>query len=64
MKQSENKNFNYPVAINGRMKFQITIPDGVAESTIHEIVSEQGWAQNITIKKIIIFPRKMINIVI
>lgn len=60
--------YEYPVAINGKVRAKITFSLTMREEEIkaavikHEII--QKWIQEQTIQKIIIVPRKMINIVI
>ena len=60
--------FKYPVSINGKVKLQLELPYDWAvehiENHIKKEVSVQQLLQNKIPKRIIIVPRKIINIVI
>lgn len=59
---------SYPIAINGKVRTEMTFPSDVATSLIekqvleHEIVKK--WVQDKVVQKIIIVPCKMVNIVV
>ncbi len=60
--------FNYPVSFNGKMRFVLSLP---ADMTIPEIEKialnapeSEKWLEGKTPKKVIIVPKKIINIVI
>ncbi len=63
----ENK-ITYPVSFNGKMRFKLSLPADMNTKEIEEIVlkeeASQKWIEGKTIKKIIIVPKKIINIVI
>jgi leucyl-tRNA synthetase len=60
--------FTYPVSFNGKLRFQLTLPldmnnDGI-EIAVREAQESQKWLTGKTIKKFIIVPGKIINIVV
>lgn len=60
--------FNYPVSFNGRLRFTIELPVDMLPSEIEKNVliheDAQKWLQGSKPKKVIIVPRKIVNIVI
>ena len=58
----------YPVAINGKTRFQIELPLKISKDEALSIISSDShllkWLENKQIKRIIYVPGKMINIVI
>jgi leucyl-tRNA synthetase len=58
----------YPVSFNGKMRFKINLPADMAHKSIEESVmaheQAQKWLEGKTIRKVIIVPKKIINIVI
>jgi leucyl-tRNA synthetase len=58
----------YPIQINGKLRGHVAYPADTSVSEIEKTVIEQEivqrWAEGKTIKKIIVVPTKMINIVI
>ncbi len=60
--------FEYPVSFNGKLRFKINLPVDMPKDEIENIVlnheSAQKWLQNKQPKKIIIVPKRIINIVI
>ncbi|MFH0867075.1 MAG: class I tRNA ligase family protein [Bacteroidota bacterium] len=60
--------FNYPVSFNGRMRFTIELPVDMLPAEIEKNVlihkDAQKWLQNSKPKKVIIVPKKIVNIVI
>jgi leucyl-tRNA synthetase len=61
-------NFNYPVSFNGKMRFQIELPTGL---TVQEIEKEVMGSEEVlkylngaSPKKIIVVPKKIVNIVV
>ena len=60
--------FEYPVSFNGKMKFKISLPTNISVEEIQKkILSEAKTVQYLegkTPKKIIIVPKKIVNIVI
>ncbi len=60
--------FEYPVSFNGKMRFKIELPVDMDKEEIEKEVlkDERGvkWTEGKQIRKIIIVPRKIINIVV
>ena len=60
--------FEYPVSINGKMRFKKNLALGISNAEIEKAVTEDPeaikWIEGRPIKKIIIVPSKIINIVI
>jgi leucyl-tRNA synthetase len=60
--------FNYPVSFNGKMRFNIELPVGMAKEEITKIVladeRAKKWMGNSTPSNIIFVPNRIINIVI
>jgi leucyl-tRNA synthetase len=61
-------NFNYPVSFNGKMRFNIELPAGLSVQEIEKQVLENEqthkYLEGKTPKKIIIVPKKIVNIVL
>ncbi|MGE9516245.1 MAG: leucine--tRNA ligase [Solitalea-like symbiont of Tyrophagus putrescentiae] len=55
--------FNYPVSINGKVKFKLEIPLDYNNDQIEALILENEKIRDIQITKIIIIPKKIINIV-
>ncbi len=60
-------NYNYPISFNGKTRFQKELPLNVDVKEIEKMVMEdentQRWLDGKTPKKVIIVPRKIVNIV-
>ena len=60
--------FTYPVSFNGKMRFTLELPADMDEKTIEETVlatdAAKKWMEGKTPKKMIIVPKKIINVVI
>ncbi len=60
--------FTYPVSFNGRVRFKLELPVDMQKDEIEKAVLEteqsQKWIEGKTIKRIIIVPKKIINIVV
>ncbi|OFX35720.1 MAG: leucine--tRNA ligase [Bacteroidetes bacterium GWA2_32_17] len=58
----------YPVSFNGKVRFQLELPLSLASSEIEKIALEneqtKKWLDGKQIKKIIVVPQKIINIVV
>ena len=58
----------YPISINGKKRGEITFPTGTAKETIEAAVPDmevvQKWVNGGGIKKIVVVPGRMINVVI
>ncbi len=61
-------NFAYPISFNGKMRFNIELPLTLSVQEIEKIVMEaeqtQKYLEGKTPKKVIIVPKKIVNIVI
>lgn len=59
---------NYPVSFNGKMRFQLELPADMPQNDIEKAVLEaqqsQKWIQEGIVRKIIIVPKKIINVVV
>ena len=64
----QDSTFNYPVSFNGKTRFFKEYPVEMAVSDIEKDVIQsqeaQKWIEGKAIKKVIIVPKKIINIVI
>lgn len=60
--------YSYPVSFNGKMRFKLEMPVDAANNVIEEAVknheSAQKWLEGKTVRKIIIVPKKIINVVV
>lgn len=60
--------FEYPISFNGKVRFKLTIPLAISSAEIETIVKmapeTEKYLAGKTIKKIIIVPQKIVNIVI
>jgi leucyl-tRNA synthetase len=60
--------FEYPVSVNGKLRFKKTLPLGISIAEIEKAVLEDEnalrWTEGKTPKKMIIVPGKIVNIVI
>ncbi len=60
--------FEYPVSINGKLRFKHSFPTDAAPDAIREAIvarpEAQKWLEGKTPKKVIVVPNKIINIVI
>jgi hypothetical protein len=58
--------FNYPVAINGKTRITIALPADAAKESLEEAAKAavEKWMNGQQIKKIIVIPGRMINIVV
>jgi leucyl-tRNA synthetase len=61
-------NFNYPVSFNGKTRFNIELPTTLSNAEIEKLVMEaeqtQKYLEGKAPKKVIIVPKKIVNIVI
>lgn len=61
-------NFNYPVSVNGKLRFQIELPvtmDAKAvEATVLADERMEKWLEGNSPKKVIVVPKRIVNIVI
>jgi leucyl-tRNA synthetase len=60
--------FEYPVSFNGKMRFQIELPLDMPQNEIEQTVlaneRSQKWLEGKTVRKFIIVPKKIINVVV
>jgi leucyl-tRNA synthetase len=60
--------FNYPVSFNGKLRFQLELPNGIspqeAEAAVIAAPESQKWLAGNAPKKVIFVPKKIINVVI
>ncbi len=60
--------FQYPVSFNGKMRFKLDLPVDMGKEEIEKTVlaheQAQKWIDGKTIRKVIIVPKKIINIVV
>jgi leucyl-tRNA synthetase len=60
--------FNYPVSFNGKMRFQLELPATLSAQEVEKNVLEneqtQKYLEGKTPKKIIVVPKKIVNIVL
>lgn len=60
--------FNYPVSFNGKMRFTISLPIGMSNADIEKATlsapEAAKWLEGKTPKKVIVVPKKIINIVL
>ncbi|HET9570468.1 MAG TPA: leucine--tRNA ligase [Bacteroidales bacterium] len=60
--------FNYPVSFNGKTRFMLELPASLGvqeiETAVMNHASSQKWLEGKTPKKIIIIPKKIVNIVL
>ncbi len=58
----------YPVSFNGKVRFKLELPAGLSKDEIEKqaLESEQAqkWLEGKTVKKVIVVPEKIINIVV
>lgn len=61
-------NFEYPVSFNGKLRFKLELPVNLASGEIEKAVLEneqtKKWIEGKQVKKIIVVPGKIVNIVI
>lgn len=61
-------NFNYPVSVNGKLRFQIELPVAMDAQAVESVVLADErmakWLEGNTPKKVIVVPKRIVNIVI
>lgn len=64
----KENSFSYPVSFNGKMRFKIDLPIDMSKEDVEKTVlaaeEAQKWIEGKTPKKVIVVPRKIVNIVI
>ena len=67
-KYTKDTNYQYPVSFNGKMRFKIELPLLLNKAEIEKEVLKSSKTQNYlkekTLKKIIVVPGKIVNIVV
>ncbi len=60
--------FTYPVSFNGKLRFQLELPNGIApqeaEAAVIASPESQKWLAGGAPKKVVFVPRKIINVVV
>ena len=60
--------FNYPVSFNGKRRFDLALPADMAKEEIEKTVlgheMSQKWLEGKAPKKVIIVPKRIVNVVI
>jgi len=60
--------FEYPVSFNGKMRFKISLPVNMAKPEIEKAALEaeeaQKWTEGKTVRKVIVVPNRIINVVV
>ncbi|MCB2207397.1 MAG: leucine--tRNA ligase [Bacteroidetes bacterium] len=60
--------FSYPVSFNGKMRFKIDLPTDMPVAEIEKAAIEaeeaQKWTEGKTVRKIIVVPNRIINVVV
>ncbi len=61
-------NFSYPVSFNGKMRFKLELSVDLSKADIEKAAVEaeeaQKWLEGKTVRKIIVVPKRIINIVV
>lgn len=64
----KENSFDYPVSFNGKMRFKMKLPVNMPKSEIEKEVinakETEKWTEGKTVRKIIVVPNRIINIVI
>lgn len=60
--------FLYPVSFNGKKRFDIELPLGMSQDEMRDVVlaapESKKWIEGMVVRKAIIIPKKIINIVV
>lgn len=60
--------FEYPVSFNGKMRFKIALPADMSKEDVEKAALEaedaQKWMEGKTVRKVIVVPKRIINIVV
>jgi len=64
----KESSFSYPVSFNGKMRFKIDLPIDMEKEEVEKAVlaaeEAQRWIEGKTIRKIIVVPKRIVNVVI
>ena len=67
-KHVKENNFKYPVSFNGKMRFMMELPIDMSKEDIEKSVLEsedaQKWTEGKSIRKVIVVPKRIVNIVV
>lgn len=60
--------FEYPVSFNGKLRFKLSLPVDMPKDKIEEAVlaaeGAQKWLEGKTVRKVIVVPKKIVNVVV
>ncbi|GAB1414796.1 leucine--tRNA ligase [Paludibacter sp.] len=61
-------NINYPISINGKVKFTLVLPAGLSKEEIEKLALENEQTRKqltgLSVKKVIVVPGKIVNVVV
>ncbi len=64
----KENSFKYPVSFNGKMRFMIELPIDMGKDEVEKAVlaaeDSQKWLEGKTIRKVIVVPKRIVNIVV
>jgi len=64
----KESNFSYPVSFNGKMRFKIDLPVDMGKEEVEKAVlaaeESQRWLEGKTVRKIIVVPKRIVNVVV
>ena len=64
----KESSITYPVSFNGKMRFKIDLPADMSKEDIEKAVLEaeesQRWLEGKTVRKIIVVPKRIVNVVV
>ena len=64
----QENSFEYPVSFNGKMRFKMEFPIDTPKEAIEKAVLEhekaQKWIEGKQVAKIIVVPKKIVNVVV
>jgi len=64
----KENNFSYPVSFNGKMRFKIELPVTMDKAEVEAAVlaspDAERWLQGKSPKKVIVVPKRIVNVVI
>jgi leucyl-tRNA synthetase len=67
-KYLKEDNFEYPVSFNGKVRFKLSMPvdatPAEVEKTALEAEEAQRWLEGKTVRKVIVVPKRIVNIVV
>lgn len=64
----QEDSFEYPVSFNGKLRFKLNLPVDMPQAEIEQAVrtapAAQKWLEGVSLRKIIVVPKKIINVVV